>query len=516
LNLRTTSVSPSGRRSPGAVNLMGKRTVKFEQMSTIDKNTRNTFHLPIFVCTKPTEDSEKKPEPKKKSSSSMGLKSKPIARAATSEDAIGKKESYLKKSSSKAAASPILNSNSESTDKDDVNKGKVSRLLGQFEERRNKSASPISMATVATPVRNSAREKQNLNETTAQKQNANKTTTEIGDSMLPSTSRTVVGELERKTHEEECMKVAKRRQKKETAMEKTVGDDLTEHRSTKTAQNEVVVSLQKRTMTSDLSSSSSRKNVVVDDSVKATFRARITEMEHMAGTKSAERDMDRSVKLTLERSKAINGVPMTNGHLTLGEREKHRLKEDAEDGLVEWQKQRLRNMQAKEGGQCEEVVTNSVQRIVIKRVKKKTKKKTQSIDVENVTRFKTEHRKMGEGPPAKNAGELYSKTVAVTRFGVPSKERWQQQDEDVNSTLSMEWNVGQDVFDFSLLRKKLQNRIMGMKDEDDLATEEDNRQKSEMRVKLASNLNAKHAMKKWISMDKEQQQEQQGRGMIVK
>lgn len=61
----------------------------------------------------------------------------------------------------------------------------------------------------------------------------------------------------------------------------------------------------------------------------------------------------------------------------------------------------------------------------------------------------------------------------------------------------------QDAFDFSQLRKKLQRRIMGFKDDEELATEAENRQKSESRFQLVDTGSIKKAMKKWISMDKE-------------
>ena len=76
--------------------------------------------------------------------------------------------------------------------------------------------------------------------------------------------------------------------------------------------------------------------------------------------------------------------------------------------------------------------------------------------------------------------------------------------------------VGQDVFDFSLLRMKLQNRIMGLKDNDELTTEAENRQKFELQKQkreLQTNLNIKRAMRKWLTMDKESRTTgQQGRG----
>ncbi|KAL3091841.1 hypothetical protein niasHT_027461 [Heterodera trifolii] len=78
------------------------------------------------------------------------------------------------------------------------------------------------------------------------------------------------------------------------------------------------------------------------------------------------------------------------------------------------------------------------------------------------------------------------------------------------------WDVvGQDVFDFSLLRKKLQNRIMGLKDKDDLETEAENQQRFELQKQqnmLRTNLNIKRAMRKWISMDRETKQHQNGNG----
>uniref|UniRef100_A0A915ETV0 Uncharacterized protein n=1 Tax=Ditylenchus dipsaci TaxID=166011 RepID=A0A915ETV0_9BILA len=61
----------------------------------------------------------------------------------------------------------------------------------------------------------------------------------------------------------------------------------------------------------------------------------------------------------------------------------------------------------------------------------------------------------------------------------------------------------EDAFDFSLLRKKLQQRIMGCKDDEDLATEMENKQKCEQRVQLADTGNTKRAMNKWLVMDKE-------------
>lgn len=60
----------------------------------------------------------------------------------------------------------------------------------------------------------------------------------------------------------------------------------------------------------------------------------------------------------------------------------------------------------------------------------------------------------------------------------------------------------EDAFDFSQLRKKLQRRIMGFKDDHELATEAENRYKCESRVQLVDTGNIKQAMKKWISMDK--------------
>ncbi|KAL3071864.1 hypothetical protein niasHT_031055 [Heterodera trifolii] len=78
------------------------------------------------------------------------------------------------------------------------------------------------------------------------------------------------------------------------------------------------------------------------------------------------------------------------------------------------------------------------------------------------------------------------------------------------------WDVvGQDVFDFSLLRKKLQNRIMGLKDKEDLETEAENQQRFELQKQqnmLRTNLNIKRAMRKWISMDRETKQHQNGNG----
>ncbi|KAF7639529.1 hypothetical protein Mgra_00000858 [Meloidogyne graminicola] len=81
---------------------------------------------------------------------------------------------------------------------------------------------------------------------------------------------------------------------------------------------------------------------------------------------------------------------------------------------------------------------------------------------------------------------------------------------------SMEENsiVGHDVFDFRLLRMKLQNRIMGdelMKDEEELATEAENKRKFELQKQqkeLQTNLNIKMAMRKWLVMDKESKQQQ--------
>uniref|UniRef100_A0A1I8B770 Uncharacterized protein n=1 Tax=Meloidogyne hapla TaxID=6305 RepID=A0A1I8B770_MELHA len=70
--------------------------------------------------------------------------------------------------------------------------------------------------------------------------------------------------------------------------------------------------------------------------------------------------------------------------------------------------------------------------------------------------------------------------------------------------------VGHDVFDFRLLRMKLQNRIMGMKDEEELATEAENKRKFELQKQqraLQTNLNIKMAMRKWLAMDKESKQQ---------
>lgn len=44
---------------------------------------------------------------------------------------------------------------------------------------------------------------------------------------------------------------------------------------------------------------------------------------------------------------------------------------------------------------------------------------------------------------------------------------------------------------------------MGFKDDEELATESENRQKCESRVQLVDTGSIKKAMKKWISMDKE-------------
>uniref|UniRef100_A0A914GXA4 Protein kinase domain-containing protein n=1 Tax=Globodera rostochiensis TaxID=31243 RepID=A0A914GXA4_GLORO len=85
--------------------------------------------------------------------------------------------------------------------------------------------------------------------------------------------------------------------------------------------------------------------------------------------------------------------------------------------------------------------------------------------------------------------------------------------EDSAEEMDDAWGVvGQDVFDFSLLRKKLQNRIMGLKDQDDLETEAENQQRFELQKQqkmLRTNLNIKRAMRKWISIDKETKHHQQ-------
>uniref|UniRef100_A0A915P6Z2 Uncharacterized protein n=1 Tax=Meloidogyne floridensis TaxID=298350 RepID=A0A915P6Z2_9BILA len=82
----------------------------------------------------------------------------------------------------------------------------------------------------------------------------------------------------------------------------------------------------------------------------------------------------------------------------------------------------------------------------------------------------------------------------------------------VKSSNSMDESpvVGHDVFDFRLLRMKLQNRIMGMKDEEELATEAENKRKFELQKQqreLQTNLNIKMAMRKWLAMDKESKQQ---------
>ncbi|KAI1732161.1 protein kinase domain-containing protein [Ditylenchus destructor] len=61
----------------------------------------------------------------------------------------------------------------------------------------------------------------------------------------------------------------------------------------------------------------------------------------------------------------------------------------------------------------------------------------------------------------------------------------------------------QDAFDFNQLRIRLQQRIMGVKDDDDLATEAENRKKTELRVQRVDTGNTQRAMKKWISLDKQ-------------
>lgn len=60
-----------------------------------------------------------------------------------------------------------------------------------------------------------------------------------------------------------------------------------------------------------------------------------------------------------------------------------------------------------------------------------------------------------------------------------------------------------DAFDFRALRMKLQQRISGVKDDDDMATEAENRHKCELRVQLHDSENIKRTMKKWMSMDRE-------------
>uniref|UniRef100_A0A915CQY7 Uncharacterized protein n=1 Tax=Ditylenchus dipsaci TaxID=166011 RepID=A0A915CQY7_9BILA len=55
----------------------------------------------------------------------------------------------------------------------------------------------------------------------------------------------------------------------------------------------------------------------------------------------------------------------------------------------------------------------------------------------------------------------------------------------------------------SFAAQKLQQRIMGCKDDEDLATEMENKQKCEQRVQLADTGNTKRAMNKWLVMDKE-------------
>lgn len=50
---------------------------------------------------------------------------------------------------------------------------------------------------------------------------------------------------------------------------------------------------------------------------------------------------------------------------------------------------------------------------------------------------------------------------------------------------------------------KLQQRIMGIKDDNDLATEAENRHKCKLRVQLQGSTTIKQTMNKWLSMDKQ-------------
>jgi hypothetical protein len=264
--------------------------------------------------------------------------------------------------------------------------GLLKRLEGRMEE-----TSPLVFAVSGVPMqKKDSNSSLDSNNTNKHQQLLQKSTTTShfltnggGKAAAPSASggsRVIVGELEKRIHEEELTKIAKRNVRKESTSQKSVGDELREKSTVKSSLNEVIASLQKKTTTSERSSSSRQRNnndVVMEDFARTVFQARTDQFERMANAyKKMEGGVDSRSKLGIENQSKVNNVIATKNRLTLEDRLRIMAKSDNEEGLLELQRKRLRNVQVKEHEQKpvgQETKENSV--IVVKRVKKKKKRR---------------------------------------------------------------------------------------------------------------------------------------------